>query len=62
MSVSSAQTHDLDAMIRQVTDKGVHVLGQGTKIGAHGNPVVFLEPRETGGVLIELEHVRTKTR
>jgi methylmalonyl-CoA/ethylmalonyl-CoA epimerase len=23
--------------------------------GAHGNPVVFLHPKDTGGVLVELE-------
>ena len=35
--------------------KGATVLGTGEpRIGAHGTPVVFLHPKEMGGVLIEL--------
>lgn len=30
------------------------------KIGAHGNPVVFLHPRDCHGILTELEEVRRK--
>ena len=40
-----------DAMI----DKGAQVLGTGEpRIGAHGTPILFLHPKGTGGVLIEL--------
>lgn len=36
--------------------QGARVLGDGTpKIGAHGKPVLFLHPKDVGGVLIELE-------
>lgn len=36
--------------------KGARVLGDGIpKIGAHGKPVLFLHPKDVGGVLIELE-------
>ena len=35
--------------------KGVTVLGTGEpRIGAHGTPVIFLHPKDMGGVLIEL--------
>lgn len=34
--------------------QGARVLGD-VKIGAHGKPVLFLHPRDFGGVLIELE-------
>ena len=35
--------------------KGATILGTGEpRIGAHGTPVVFLHPRDMGGVLIEL--------
>lgn len=35
--------------------KGTTVLGTGEpRIGAHGVPVIFVHPRDTGGVLIEL--------
>ena len=37
---------------------GARVLGDGTaKIGAHGNPVLFLHPKDFNGTLIELEQV-----
>ena len=34
--------------------QGARVLGE-VKIGAHGKPVLFLHPKDFGGVLIELE-------
>jgi methylmalonyl-CoA/ethylmalonyl-CoA epimerase len=38
---------------------GARVLGDGNpKIGAHGNPVLFLHPKDFFGTLIELEEVR----
>jgi methylmalonyl-CoA/ethylmalonyl-CoA epimerase len=33
--------------------KGAKILGE-PRIGAHGTPVVFIHPRDLGGVLIEL--------
>jgi len=37
---------------------GARVLGDGEpKIGAHGNPVLFLHPKDFSGTLIELEQV-----
>jgi methylmalonyl-CoA/ethylmalonyl-CoA epimerase len=37
---------------------GARVLGDGTaEIGAHGNPVLFLHPKDFNGTLIELEQV-----
>jgi methylmalonyl-CoA/ethylmalonyl-CoA epimerase len=37
---------------------GARVLGSGEpKIGAHGNPVLFLHPKDFFGTLIELEEV-----
>ncbi|KAI8615963.1 methylmalonyl CoA epimerase [Chytriomyces sp. MP71] len=38
-----------------VKEKGVRVLDKEPKIGAHGKPVVFLHPKDCGGVLVELE-------
>ena len=36
--------------------EGARILGDGTpKIGAHGNPVLFLHPKDFNGCLIELE-------
>jgi methylmalonyl-CoA/ethylmalonyl-CoA epimerase len=40
----------------ELIDKGARVLGSGEpKIGAHGNPVIFLHPKDFYGCLIELE-------
>jgi len=37
---------------------GARVLGDGEpKIGAHGNPVLFLHPKDFTGTLVELEQV-----
>lgn len=46
---------DIQAAIAEMRAKGVTILGTGEpRIGAHGAPVVFLHPKEMGGVLIEL--------
>ena len=38
--------------------KGARVLGDGSlRMGAHGNPVLFLHPKDFNGTLIELEQV-----
>lgn len=44
---------DIDAAIADLTAKGARVLGM-PRIGAHGTPIVFVHPRDMGGVLIEL--------
>jgi len=51
------EVEDLTAAIKQLTETGMRVLGE-PKIGAHGLPVVFLHPKDSGGVLIELEQTR----
>ena len=47
---------DIIATRDSLVAKGARILGDGDlKIGAHGKPVLFLHPKEFGGVLIELE-------
>lgn len=47
---------DLEAARARLLADGLRVLGDGSaKIGAHGKPVLFLHPKDSGGVLIELE-------
>lgn len=49
---------DIDAARKQLETSGARVLGDGSvKIGAHGNPVLFLHPKDFNGTLIELEQV-----
>ena len=44
---------DIHAAVAELTAKGARVLGT-PRIGAHGTPIVFLHPKDMGGVLIEL--------
>ncbi len=44
---------DIHVAIAGLVAKGARVLGA-PRIGAHGTPVVFVHPRDMGGVLVEL--------
>ncbi|PID61945.1 MAG: methylmalonyl-CoA epimerase [Gammaproteobacteria bacterium] len=53
------ETTDIIAARDRLVGKGARVLGDGEpKIGAHGNPVLFLHPGDVHGTLLELEEVR----
>ncbi len=50
---------DIAAARDRLTAGGARVLGDGNpRIGAHGNPVLFLHPKDFMGTLVELEEVR----
>jgi methylmalonyl-CoA/ethylmalonyl-CoA epimerase len=52
------ETRDILAARDHLLAAGARVLGDGNpKIGAHGNPVLFLHPKDFFGTLIELEEV-----
>jgi len=44
---------DIIAARDEMTAKGATVLGE-PRIGAHGTPIIFLHPKNMGGVLVEL--------
>ena len=46
---------DVTVAIAELKSKGIRVLSEEPKIGAHNKPVVFLHPKDCGGVLTELE-------
>lgn len=49
---------DIAAASARLQAEGARVLGDGRpRIGAHGNPVIFLHPKDFDGTLIELEEV-----
>ena len=49
---------DLAAARDRLVAGGLRVLGSGEpKIGAHGLPVLFLQPKDLHGTLVELEQV-----
>jgi len=51
------EVDDIYAAIDDLKSRGIRVLSDSPKIGAHGKPVVFLHPKDCNGVLLELEQV-----
>lgn len=52
------EVDDITSAAEKLKAKGARVLGDGIpKIGAHGNPVLFLHPKDFHGCLLELEHI-----
>jgi methylmalonyl-CoA/ethylmalonyl-CoA epimerase len=49
------EVDNLEQAWKDVVKQGVRSLDAKPKIGAHGKPVVFLHPKDCGGVLLELE-------
>ncbi len=47
------EVDDIDAAAADMKAKGATVLGE-PRIGAHGTPVIFVHPKNMGGVLVEL--------
>jgi len=53
------EVEDILAARDALLARGARVLGDGEpKIGAHGNPVLFLHPADLHGTLVELEEAR----
>lgn len=49
------EVDDIVAARDEMSRRGATILGTGEpRIGAHGTPVIFLHPRDMGGVLVEL--------
>ncbi|QQV76418.1 methylmalonyl-CoA epimerase [Sphingomonas aliaeris] len=44
---------DIDQAVAEMTANGATILGA-PRIGAHGTPIVFVHPRDFGGMLVEL--------
>ncbi|KAL3211431.1 hypothetical protein MRX96_036410 [Rhipicephalus microplus] len=49
------EVDDIEAAVADLKRKGIRMLAEKTRIGAHGKPVMFLHPKDCGGVLVELE-------
>ncbi|XP_046509572.1 methylmalonyl-CoA epimerase, mitochondrial [Equus asinus] len=54
-NVLGAQVDDIKAAVMDLKEKKIRSLSEEAKIGAHGKPVIFLHPKDCGGVLVELE-------
>ena len=56
------EVDDIVSATESLKSAGARVLDDGaSKIGAHGNPVLFLHPKDFNGTLIELEQVAEKS-
>lgn len=52
------EVDDITKATKKLLLTGARVLGDGKpKIGAHGNPVLFLHPKDFCGTLVELEQI-----
>ncbi|XP_048185289.1 methylmalonyl-CoA epimerase, mitochondrial [Perognathus longimembris pacificus] len=51
------EVDNIKAAVIELKKKKIRSLTEDTKIGAHGKPVIFLHPKDCGGVLVELEQV-----
>ncbi|XP_014439242.2 methylmalonyl-CoA epimerase, mitochondrial [Tupaia chinensis] len=49
------EVDNIKAALMDLKNKRIRSLSDEAKIGAHGKPVVFLHPKDCGGVLVELE-------
>ena len=53
------EVKDISKVKKNFAKNNIRILGDGSpKTGAHGNPVIFLNPTDTNGTLIELEEVK----
>lgn len=51
------EVEDINEGINRCKAAKIRTIGDKPKIGAHGKPVIFLHPKDCGGVLVELEQV-----
>ena len=48
------EVDNVDAAVKELLAKGVRMIDQEPRCGAHGSRIAFIHPAETGGVLMEL--------
>ncbi len=45
---------DVEAVLEKLKTKGVKLIDERPRVGAHGTLIAFLHPKSTGGILLEL--------
>lgn len=50
----AVEVEGIDEILAALKERGVPLVDQTPRIGAHGHKVAFVHPKATGGVLIEL--------
>lgn len=56
------EVDNIDEWVAFLKQKGVQLIDETPKIGAHHTRIVFVHPRATGGVLVELVEESKKTQ
>lgn len=51
------EVESIEEGIAKCKAANIRTIGDKPKIGAHGKPVIFLHPKDCGGVLVEMEQV-----
>lgn len=51
------EVENIEASIAKCKEAKIRTIGDKPKIGAHNKPVIFLHPKDCGGVLVEMEQV-----
>ena len=54
------EVDDITNAIKELRMKNIQILGESYSIGAEGYKVVFIHPKSTGGVLVELAEKPSK--
>ena len=49
------EVDDLEGEVARMREAGIHFVTEEIQSGAHGARIIFVHPRSTGGVLIELQ-------
>ena len=48
------EVEDIEAEVERLRELGVRLLSETPQPGAHGSRVMFIHPKDSGGVLVEL--------
>lgn len=48
------QVENIEERLKELKAKGIQLIDEQPRIGAHGKKIAFVHPKSTGGVLIEL--------
>ena len=48
------EVDDINNVIKELKESNIHIISDESSIGAEGYKVVFIHPKSTGGVLVEL--------
>ena len=52
------KVENIKVAIEELNEKGVELIGDNYSIGAEGYKIIFIHPRSTGGVLVELAEAK----